>query len=218
MKSTYKFISRTAQIKCDRIILSANGLCQITPRNKSEKSVVKVPRREGTAMNFHSKNGVLFIVQIDHLTGEQIGYVIERFYDAGASNVQVMSSVTKKNRPAHVIFIDCRAERSENVEALIPEELGAGGWHKVTTEHHFLYNKILERKVIVRHGDETGPEWTVMGKWFENGNLRPEHDSVISLQEAIHGQFGIFAGYFRLYHLIMNALETEGEDPFLIRL
>ena len=57
-------------------------------------------------MDIHTKDGQVFMVQVDHLSGEQIGQSIGRFYAVGASNVQVISAITKKNRPSYVFFID----------------------------------------------------------------------------------------------------------------
>ena len=48
-------------------------------------------------MNFYSKEAVLFLVQVDHLSGEILGDVVDSFYAAGAKNVQIISSITKKN-------------------------------------------------------------------------------------------------------------------------
>ena len=67
-------------------------------------------------MNVYSKEGLLILVQIDHLNGEILGSIIEDFYHAGAKNVQIVSTITKKNRPACMIFIDVPFQKAEEVE------------------------------------------------------------------------------------------------------
>ena len=44
----------------------------------------------------YSKEGMLLLVQVDHLNGELLGEVIDHFYEAGAKNVQIVSTITKK--------------------------------------------------------------------------------------------------------------------------
>lgn len=168
-------------------------------------------------MNWHSKEGIVFMIQVDHLSGEQLGFALNRFYEAGASNVQMISSITKKNRPSWVVLIDCREEYRKAVEAMIPMELGVGGWHMFKTEHHYLYSDSVERRIrFCMEGDEDGPVWTVKGKLFENGNLRPEHDSVVMLQEELYHCYGEYLCYTVLYHIIMECLEREDTENCLV--
>lgn len=53
----------------------------------------------------YKREALLYVVQVDHLTGESVGQSIDLFYAAGASNVQVVSAVTKKNRPSYMFFM-----------------------------------------------------------------------------------------------------------------
>ncbi len=163
-------------------------------------------------MFYHEKEGVVFMAQVDHLSGEQLGYSIGRFYDAGAKNVEVIPSITKKNRPSYVIFIDCKEEIAKEIEDLIPQELGVGGWHVIDTIHRYLHNEILKKKrYIWSLEDGRKYELEIEGKLFENGNLRPEHDSVISLQEKIVELFSVFVPYAKIYHVLMDSLESAAE-------
>ena len=52
-----------------------------------------------------------------------MGQSIDLFYAAGASNVQVVSAVTKKNRPSYIFFINRKTERADTVEGTIVREL-----------------------------------------------------------------------------------------------
>ena len=164
-------------------------------------------------MRYHSKAGTVFMVQVDHLAGEQLGFAIQQFYDAGASNVQVVSSITKKNRPSYIFFIDCREEYRTAVEEAIPKELGAGGWHVIKTVHHYQFSDSVKRRVCVHPEGQDALYVTVVGKKFENGNLRPEHESVLEFQEAIYEKYGRHVQYQVLYHAIMEALLSVDAEP-----
>ena len=69
-------------------------------------------------MDIHSKDGLVFMVQADHLSGECVGQAIGHLYTAGAANVQVVPAITKKNRPSYLFFIDCRPDSADRVEAV----------------------------------------------------------------------------------------------------
>ncbi|MGM9530246.1 nickel insertion protein, partial [Intestinibacter sp.] len=89
-------------------------------------------------MNSNSKKGTIFIAQVDHLSGECIGQAIELFYNRGASNVQVIPTITKKNRPSYIFFIDCREQYKDTIEETIFKELNTGGLHIIETIHKYL--------------------------------------------------------------------------------
>ena len=164
-------------------------------------------------MNIHSKEAIVFLVQVDHLTGECVGQTIELFYKAGASNVQVMSSVTKKNRPSYVLLIDCRLEYKEAIQEVIVTELGSGGWHVIHTEHCYQYNKILKKEVVVKdHTTNKTLVFLVEGKKFETGSLRPENDSVVELKKVILEQFEKTVSYSALYNFVLSAFEGSVQE------
>lgn len=82
--------------------------------------------------------GTIILAQVDHADGEALGHSIERLYDLGARNVQVLSAVTKKNRPGYVLLVDLPAERVEDTAMYLGTELGIWGFHLLGTEHvHF---------------------------------------------------------------------------------
>lgn len=156
-------------------------------------------------MEIYSKEGILFVVQIDHLPGECIGQVVDVFYEAGAANVQVISTVTKKNRPAYIIWIDCREERADQVEQTIVKELHTGGWHKIRTEHRYLHNEICTKEITLCMGKKTCRA-TVLAKHFLGGGIRPEHDSVAALKRLIQEEFSVETDYYTLYAFVMAAI------------
>jgi len=159
----------------------------------------------------HSKEGILFLIQVDHLSGEWIGQAIDVFYKAGASNVQVVSAITKKNRPSYMVYIDCKAEYSEAIEALIPMELNTGGWHRIETEHRFLHNQIIHNKLIIQSENDY-LEFIVEGKRFESGSMRPEHDNVIALKDEIAERFAIHKSYGEVYQMAMTTLQSNQDS------
>lgn len=97
----------------------------------------------------YSKEGILFVVQVDHISGEICGSIFDCLYDAGARNVQCFATITKKNRPGNVFLIDVGCEAEQAVEEVIVREIGSTGWHKVVTEHRHVPTQVVSREVEI---------------------------------------------------------------------
>ena len=166
-------------------------------------------------MDIHSKDGLVFMVQADHLSGECVGQAIGHLYTAGAANVQVVPAITKKNRPSYLFFIDCRPDSADRVEEAIAGELTSGGWHRMDTVHRYQYNERLKRPVELCFQGET-LHFTVEGKKFESGSLRPEHDSVVGLREAVYEKWHKPVTYEAAYHMAVSALLDSEKSVFQI--
>lgn len=135
-------------------------------------------------MNIYTKEGMIFYVQVDHLCGEVLGKVIDYLYDAGACNVQVIPSITKKNRPGHVFLIDCRPDHADAVESVIARELTSGGWHRIDTQHRHLSQKVIRRNLQIELPGKT-EMFTALYKQTGDGPPRPEFESCAQLKEVL---------------------------------
>lgn len=132
------------------------------------------------------KDGNLLYVQADHVTGELVGSVIEYLYEAGAGNVQVISTVTKKNRPGYILLIDVKCDFLDAVEQVLIRELSVTGWHQICTEHCHLAVDYLKKPVeFCLEQDRFCME--VEGKKIcgITETLRPEHRSCAKLKEIL---------------------------------
>ena len=140
----------------------------------------------------YSKEGLLFLIQVDHLNGELIGNIIESFYEAGAKNVQVVSAITKKNRPSYMIFVDGREKDAEAIERVIVEECGSSGWHRIGTCHRHTNVSILKKDITI-HTANAIYEYQVEGKVIDDdtANARPEYENCASLKKFLQEKEGI---------------------------
>ena len=82
-------------------------------------------------MIFHGMQGILVMVQIDHLSGELLGGLSDRLIEKGAQNVQMIPTLSKKSRPAYLLLIDTSQERLPDLEEFLVVELGVTGWHRI---------------------------------------------------------------------------------------
>ncbi|MBQ8026353.1 MAG: DUF111 family protein [Oscillospiraceae bacterium] len=80
----------------------------------------------------------LMIAQVDHAGGEIIGHSMNRLYELGCKNVQLLQSATKKNRPGYVFLLDLPDTCVEAVALYMGTELGIWGYHLLESTHiHF---------------------------------------------------------------------------------
>ncbi|MEE8402400.1 MAG: nickel pincer cofactor biosynthesis protein LarC [Candidatus Hydrothermarchaeaceae archaeon] len=64
---------------------------------------------------------------VDDVSGEILGYTLERLYEEGALDVQIQQTVTKKSRPGHIISVMCRKEDADNLARILTDETGTLG-------------------------------------------------------------------------------------------
>jgi uncharacterized protein (DUF111 family) len=80
----------------------------------------------------------LLMAQVDDVPGELLGEFIERAERLGARNVQIVPSITKKNRPGYLIYVDIPAHLEAEMAVLLGGELGTWGYRVLAAEHkHF---------------------------------------------------------------------------------
>ena len=167
-------------------------------------------------MTLYSKEGLLFLVQVDHLGGEIIGDVIGEFYKAGAKNVQVVSSITKKNRPSYMIFIDAREENTRKIEKIIVNECGSSGWHRISTCHRHTNVSIVKKNIAIHTAGHLY-EYEIQGKVIDDdvANARPEYDNCASLKEFLLEKEGIVIPVRKLSDYIAAAFH-ENKNTIII--
>lgn len=164
-------------------------------------------------MILYSKEGLLFLIQVDHLNGELTGSIIESFYEAGAKNVQVVSAITKKNRPSYMIFVDAKEKDAEAVERVIVEECGSSGWHRIETCHRHTNVSIL-RKDITIHTAKGSYEFQIEGKVIndDTANARPEYENCASLKKLLQEKEGVSIPLRKLTGYLAEAFHEDKKE------
>lgn len=88
---------------------------------------------------------------IDDCTGESLGYVMERLFEAGARDVHYTPVYMKKNRPAYQLNVICDKESVPEMEQIIFQETTTIGIRKMEMERTVLERS--EMKVHTSLGD-----------------------------------------------------------------
>ena len=95
----------------------------------------------GTAGPGHIHHGdrvVQLESNVDDVTGEVLGYLIDRLIEEGALDVCILPALMKKGRPGSVIRAIARAEDSEILAGIIIRETGSLGVRVFPSIHRFL--------------------------------------------------------------------------------
>ncbi len=89
---------------------------------------------------------VVLETNIDDVSGEVMGFLIDKIIDGGAMDVSISHTTTKKNRPASLVTVICTDEMADKITRILFDETGTLGvrirhserltWpRKIRTEH-----------------------------------------------------------------------------------
>ena len=164
----------------------------------------------------YSKEWKILLVQTDSLTGELLGAAIAELYRAGASNVQVIATVTKKNRPGHLVTIDVRPDRLAAVEQAVIDSLGVSGWQCLDSTHRHLATEQVRREADIHIRDYSFTA-EVLGKQIDRQpQIRPEAICCADLQEQIYERYRLHVPIRRIMEeLTLFFRRPEQRDVYL---
>ncbi|WP_214106226.1 nickel pincer cofactor biosynthesis protein LarC [Acrocarpospora catenulata] len=111
---------------------------------------------------------------LDDVTGEVLGHVIERALAAGAADAWVTPAVMKKGRPAHVLHVLTNPELADHLQELIFSETGSLGLRRSVVDKVALPRGV---DTVRLHGHDVRMKY---GPW----GVKPEHEDLARLAEA----------------------------------
>ncbi|MDR1565758.1 MAG: nickel pincer cofactor biosynthesis protein LarC [Treponema sp.] len=98
----------------------------IGTRKLDKPNILRVSFRESAAMGLSdarekpwvSEELIIIEANIDDMTGEALGFLMERFFEAGALDVTLSPCTMKKSRPGTVVSVLCNPEKSDSLREL----------------------------------------------------------------------------------------------------
>lgn len=134
---------------------------------------------------------------IDDSTGEALGFVMDKLFEAGARDVHYIPVYMKKNRPAYQINVICKKEDIEKLEQIIFMETTTIGIRRIKMERSVLNREIKTMQTSL--GEVQVKECNLeLGK-----KVYPEYSSVVELCKK-HNM-----SYQDVYHLIRKECEKD---------
>lgn len=165
---------------------------------------------------------LLLLVQVDDATGETLQHATQLMLAAGARNVQILASMTKKGRPGHVCLIDLPAEREDDIALLLGAELGVWGYRVLEARHRHFDIGIEARDIEVTAGD-VSLSMRVRCKYIRKGErllaVKAEHDDLVALQTEVAAKANMDVPLRRLRTTIeVQAIAAPGARSYVIAL
>ncbi len=117
---------------------------------------------------------------IDDMTGEMIGNLLEKLskQDTGVKDVTLVSGITKKNRPVHILKVICSEDVEKKIIELIFNETGTLGIRKNINERYKLDRFSILLPIIIENHEYV---ITVKISKDQQGkiiNIKPEYDNI----------------------------------------
>jgi len=118
---------------------------------------------------------------VDDISGELIGNFIKTLETKQVLDIQVIPSITKKNRPSHVIKVLCRPENSFEIIEIIISELGTLGVRFNTIKRVCINREIIKTKIQINE-NQYDVRYKVSFFQTEKGkkvvNIKPEYEDL----------------------------------------
>ncbi|MEN3303301.1 nickel pincer cofactor biosynthesis protein LarC [Pseudonocardia sp.] len=118
---------------------------------------------------------VLLETNVDDVTGETLGHLLDRLLAAGAADAWITPIVMKKSRPAHTVHVLVAPERVAECERLVLAETGSLGLRRSPVDRLALPRRTSTVEV---DGHPVRMKW---GPW----GGKPEHDDLAVAADAL---------------------------------
>jgi len=138
----------------------------------------------GHQVEIYSNTDEVIILEtnLDDVTGEIIGYTINKLLLEGlARDVCAIPTITKKNRPGHILKVITDSENENNIVRILMEETGTLGIRKIKSKRYILDREEKEIELEVNN-----KKWKVMIKIVKNQKgkiirIKPEFEDISNI-------------------------------------
>ena len=172
-------------------------------------------------MNMEEKDGLILMFQIDHLSGEEMGWVLETEEIPGLKNRQFIPTLTKKGRPGYLLFLDVDPELEAEVIESVAESLPIFGYHRFSTKHVFKKGTSRVVALVVHaHGRTVETSLRLRSFSFHKGTERLfiEADDLGILHRRIRKELKVSLSPLELKERIDARLKGSRRDRIEIKL
>ncbi len=146
-------------------------------------SVLRLTLGEATESGLVQDEIAVLETNIDDVSGEVLGYTIDRLLAEGAKDVSVIPAVTKKSRPSHIIKVIADQKDAAHLSEVLIVETGTLGVRVYYCQRH-----IINRELLMVELQVLGNKETVRVKVSKNANgkvirVKPEFEDLKALAE-----------------------------------
>lgn len=139
---------------------------------------------ESISRKFYEDEIITLETNVDDVTGEILGYTMNKLLQHGALDVSYLNTVTKKNRPGYLISVIAKPEDSLKLASILFEETGTLGVRTIPGIKRLVLSRSVEKIPIIVSGKEFYVGIKV-GKDSEDNilTLKPEFEDLKNIAE-----------------------------------
>ena len=113
-------------------------------------NVLKIVKGEKTTY-FQQDSVQILETNIDDVSGEVLGNMIDKIMSSGAKDITVSPAITKKGRPTHLVSIICNSESVNSILETLVSETGTLGV-RIRTSSRYVVPRVIVTVPIIIHG------------------------------------------------------------------
>ncbi|MEM2843457.1 MAG: nickel pincer cofactor biosynthesis protein LarC [Candidatus Bathyarchaeia archaeon] len=144
---------------------------------------------------------------LDDVSGEVIGYVIERLMNEGAKDASVIPMFTKKNRPGYILKVLSSEDKVNKLISLIMKETGTLGIRVTPCIRHLALRRKAIAKIDLNQSKEQIAVKISRSKEGEVIQVKPEYEEAKKI--AIKANKPLREVYFEAAKKIKENLKSE---------
>ncbi len=150
-------------------------------------NVLKIVRGE-SVQQYNIDTVQILETNIDDISGEIIGHMIEKLMANGAKDVTVTPALTKKGRPSNLVSVICDLSSANSLVDVLISETGTLGIRFRTSDRYVVPRVIVSTPITIG-----GRSFTVKSKIVKHNdlikNFKVEFEDVKSIAEALSISF-----------------------------
>lgn len=152
-------------------------------------NVLKIVRGESIE-EFQMDTVQILETNLDDVSGETIGYMIDKLIANGAKDVTVTSAITKKGRPTNLVSVICDPSSTNTIMSTLVSETGTLGVRVRSSNRYIVPRIIVTIPIIIQ-----GKNFTVRCKIVKHKetvkHFKVESDDIKSISESLSLPFKV---------------------------
>lgn len=117
-------------------------------------NVTRIIIGEAVAQKFYEDEIITLETNVDDVTGEILGYTMDKLLNHGALDVSYLNTVTKKNRPGYLISVIAKPQDSLKLASILFEETGTLGIRTIPGIKRLILSRSVEKITISIDGKD----------------------------------------------------------------
>ncbi len=117
-------------------------------------NVTRIIFGDAVTRKFYEDEIITLETNVDDVTGEVLGYTMNKLLTHGALDVSYLNTVTKKNRPGYLITVIAKPQNSLKLASILFEETGTLGIRTIPGIKRLILSRSVEKIPITIDGKE----------------------------------------------------------------